>query len=495
MAAAVVWLAVAVVALVSIVTESDDDPPAPLVPSPPAPPNAPAPPPVSPPPSSPEEETSILDGAFGIALGIFLGASASIGINIGNNMQALGLKMGGYNAGGDNAGGEGGDGKEGKPGDKIFTVGTVIFVTSSIINFVAFGFAPASVLAPLESIQFVANLLFNHYVNGAHISRRMINGVVLVMVGCSTAVGLGPTSVFKFTIQDLVDYWTSTAWILYLWLVIMLTIGAECTYFYYNEQIRKTGRAPPYAKTVLPVSFAMSSALIGTQSVVQAKALSECLEQLFKGVIVFKHLYFWMALFLFVSLVAVWLFRLTKALEFFDPLFIIPLLQSNYILFATISGGIYFKEFDSLKGYQWFGFVSGIGIMFSGLYLLAPIGDEEETIPSAVADACREITPGSLAATGPLSANSAKGGRANFSSTRAKTVPTVTASTHPPPPNTPGDLVVLPDDIVAHDAGLDAGSIHMQFDGQPGQAGAGGGGGSGGGSFLSASAQVIAALA
>ena len=68
MAAAVVWLAVAVVALVSIVTESDDDPPAPLVPSPPAPPNAPAPPPVSPPPSSPEEETSILDGAFGIAV-------------------------------------------------------------------------------------------------------------------------------------------------------------------------------------------------------------------------------------------------------------------------------------------------------------------------------------------------------------------------------------------------------------------------------------------
>ena len=42
---------------------------------------------------------------------------------------------------------------------------------------------------------------------------------------------------------------------------------------------------------------------------------------------VFHFYYFYIALFLFVSLVAVWLARLTKALEFFDPIFIIPMLQ------------------------------------------------------------------------------------------------------------------------------------------------------------------------
>ena len=92
----------------------------------------------------------------------------------------------------------------------------------------------------------------------------------------------------------------------------LLALAAEGINFYYKEQIRQ-GRTPPNSQVVLPVSFAMSSALIGTQSVVQAKALSECVEQLGKGVIVFTHLYFWMALFLFVSLVAIWLTRLTKA--------------------------------------------------------------------------------------------------------------------------------------------------------------------------------------
>ena len=38
-------------------------------------------------------------------------------------------------------------------GHCIKTVGTIIFVTGSVINFIAFALAPASILAPLESIQ------------------------------------------------------------------------------------------------------------------------------------------------------------------------------------------------------------------------------------------------------------------------------------------------------------------------------------------------------
>jgi hypothetical protein len=38
-------------------------------------------------------------------------------------------------------------------GQCIKTVGTIIFITGSVINFIAFALAPASILAPLESIQ------------------------------------------------------------------------------------------------------------------------------------------------------------------------------------------------------------------------------------------------------------------------------------------------------------------------------------------------------
>jgi len=77
----------------------------------------------------------------------------------------------------------------------------------------------------------------------------------------------------------------------------------------------------------------------------------------------------------------IWLYRMGQALKDFDPLFIIPLLQSNYILFSTITGGIYFQEFKSMTGYKLPIFFLGIVVMFSGLGLLAPTGSDVEDDP------------------------------------------------------------------------------------------------------------------
>ena len=54
--------------------------------------------------------------------------------------------------------------------------------------------------------------------------------------------------------------------------------------------------------------------------------------------------FFWATLLLWFFTVGIWLHRLNDALSKFDPLFIIPLLQCNFVLFAIISGGIFFKE-------------------------------------------------------------------------------------------------------------------------------------------------------
>ena len=93
---------------------------------------------------------------------------------------------------------------------------------------------------------------------------------------------------------------------------------------------------------MLPVTYATFSALFGTFSVVQAKVLSELVTLQLEG----SSNIFWGsdAWFTYVTLVAwlafvgVWLFRMNEALSLYDPLFIIPLLQVNFILFAIVSG-------------------------------------------------------------------------------------------------------------------------------------------------------------
>jgi len=283
-----------------------------------------------------------------------------------------------------------------------------------------------------------------------------------VVLGCGMAVGMGPNKVYEFTLPMLVDFWTEPAWCSYLVGIMILAAVAQGLHTLYTHLVQR-GRSPPYQKKVLPVTFAMSSALVGTQSVVQAKCLSECLEQLTAHKVnIFGYWYFWIALFLFISLVAVWLFRLTKALEHFDPLFIIPMLQSNYILFATVSGGIYFQEFNDMKAWQWGGFVVGITVMFMGLYLLAP--EEGNEPPDEV-----DIPPGTRVegSRGEVRSGDARGGDtsfnrvadmkagdegrrrsrsssgASFASPRAKTVPT-TGVHKPQAPREMSDLANCP---------------------------------------------------
>eukprot|EP00966_Prymnesium_polylepis_P060206 1396658-Prymnesium_polylepis.1 len=65
-------------------------------------------------------------------IGILLGIAGSIGVNVGQNIQ---------NAGWD---------KSGAQGCTWRLTGLAIFVGFAIVNFVAFGFAPASILSPLE---------------------------------------------------------------------------------------------------------------------------------------------------------------------------------------------------------------------------------------------------------------------------------------------------------------------------------------------------------
>lgn len=53
--------------------------------------------------------------------------------------------------------------------------------------------------------------------------------------------------------------------------------------------------------------------------------------------------FFYVSIFSWLFLMLIWLNRLSGAIALYDAIFILPLLQSNFIFFAIVSGGIYFK--------------------------------------------------------------------------------------------------------------------------------------------------------
>ena len=329
--------------------------------------------------------------SWSVIVGIMLGLGASIGINVGNNIQSLAM---GKEVDDDDFLGK-------KRKKKMFIGGTVLFASASIVNFVAFAFAPAAVLAPLEAIQFVSNLIFNRFVCKREITRRMVIGSCLIILGVVGAIVCGPRGGAEFTISQLIGFWAHELWLGFLG--VSIGLGLVCLYVHrIHQRALDAGKPKRSYRVILPVTFAWSSATVGAQAVVQSKMMSELVSLVFSDgfsgdsiVELLKSWFFYFNLVLLLMSMVGWIYRLGMALKLYDPIFMIPLIQSFYILLSTLTGGIYFQEFIGMEPFgnpDLFGFgigmfVLGFAVMFWGLYLLMPVGNFSEEEPALSLDA------------------------------------------------------------------------------------------------------------
>mmetsp|Transcript_10284 Transcript_10284/g.21143 ORF Transcript_10284/g.21143 Transcript_10284/m.21143 type:complete len:485 (+) Transcript_10284:161-1615(+) len=318
-------------------------------------------------------------------LGLFFGLFGSIGVNTGNNLQALGLhKL-----------------EEGEPNSKskIWIIGTALFIFASLANFAAFAFAPAALLASLEATQFASNIIFGRFILGSYVSRRMYAGTICICtctVGVVLSFAFAETEEVEYGIDEIIDCFTSTKYVIFLAMMVVLAVALNRATIILRKQNQAAAKAAVTATevtkpernprdwrlTVEPITYACFSAIFGTQAVIFSKCLALLLKE---GGDAFKHWLIYCTLVGWLIFVYVWLTRMNDALGKYNALFIIPLLQANYILLAIINGGIFFDEFRGFKGGHWMIFSIGLIGIFVGLYLLRPSVESDDAIDSAIA--------------------------------------------------------------------------------------------------------------
>jgi len=263
-------------------------------------------------------------------------------------------------------------GKKSPVQSATWVVGTIVFVTGSLLNFASYAFAAQSMLASLESIQFVTNLIFGKFMLGATVTQTMLAGTCLTVTGTVLAVQFSSKETLELNTNDIKILYHNPGYVTYLIFLGVFTAILHILYKKLTERVR-TNQPVKHSEIVLPCVYSVSSALFGTQSVVQAKVLAELLAVHGKGdENIFTSWFTYATLLIWILTATVWLKRLNDALKMFNPLFIIPLLQCSFIFFAIVSGGIFFQEFNKFDWQQWLGFWFGILVMFSGLVLLTP---------------------------------------------------------------------------------------------------------------------------
>jgi len=351
------------------------------------------PPPSSPhPPEEPHSASHCDEGSSSnvqLFFGIVVHVCGSVGINTGQNLQAIALSKLSEEE------------KKQPWKSKGWAIGCAIFISCSILNFVALTLAPASILVPLESVQFVTNVLFGKFVRKIEIPLAMWMGVLCMILGTALAVVFGAAEAYCFSLDVLISYWgMKEGWAWWLYIAITFAISVVCLVAHSKyEKATKAGKPLKWQKQLQPVAFAVPSALLGgAQMIVHSKTLAELAELAFAEgqTEILTEGFFWISLLLVSGFGIFWFYRLTVCLGMYDPLFIIPLMQACFILFGGVAGGIFFHEFHDvatpgrlLGPGNWVMYILGFAMVLYGLYLVAPkeSGAEAEALPPTSATA------------------------------------------------------------------------------------------------------------
>jgi len=337
------------------------------------------PPPLFPPTSHGHECESGCTGSYCMPMGVVIHVLGSVGINIGQNLQALALEQLEESAKAEN-------GLERKPWkSKLWVAGMAIFAIASIITFGALALASASVLVPLESVQFIVNLLFGKFVRKKVVTPRMIVGTVILIGGIACVVAFGPKEGGCFDVGELRAFWAKPAWIAYT--VVTFAIAGVMYILWRKLAAARKANVTliPHAHLAEPLAFTMSAALAGGgQMIVHTKMLAELIELSTSGDLALADGLFWVEVLLTALFGGYWLYRLSQCLGMYDTLLIIPLMQTAFIIFGAIAAGIFYHEFMALPegpaGYGGVGLYSlGILMTVLGLAFLAPVPSSSVT--------------------------------------------------------------------------------------------------------------------
>jgi hypothetical protein len=211
--------------------------------------------------------------------------------------------------------GGGGGGKTPMHNPGIFFFGTGLFVTGSLLTFVAFGFAAQSLLASLEGVQFVSNIIFGKFFRNADISCSILLGVTMICGGIATVVLNGSHESETYTSQQLMMLYVNN----HAYQAFLVIAGGSAVFLRYVEKAftkrQKQGKPWPYSDIMIPLTFAIFSAIFGTQSVVQAKCLMMCLSLTLDHQNQFDHPFTYAMLAAWLVFVGVWLTRMGTALK------------------------------------------------------------------------------------------------------------------------------------------------------------------------------------
>ncbi|GAB7352688.1 hypothetical protein MBLNU459_g3049t1 [Dothideomycetes sp. NU459] len=247
-------------------------------------------------------------------------------------------------------------------------LGIALMTVGEAGNFLAYGFAPASIVAPLGVVALVSNCLIAPLMLHERFRKRDALGVIIASGGCVTVVLSASGSNPKLGPDEIWDQVTTWEFETYLGITVALIIALMAASNKYG------------GRTIL-VDLGLVG-LFGGYTALSTKGVASLLSNTIWRAITFPITYL---LVLILATTAILQIKyLNRALSRFDSTQVIPTQFVLFTLSVIIGSAVLYRDFEKKTAKDAIEFVAGCALTFSGVWLITSgrsrqeDGDEEE---------------------------------------------------------------------------------------------------------------------
>ncbi|KAK4455976.1 magnesium transporter NIPA-domain-containing protein [Podospora aff. communis PSN243] len=255
--------------------------------------------------------------------------------------------------------------------DPYWWMGQVLITVGEMGNFLAYGFAPASIVSPLGVVALVSNCVIAPLFFNEVFRPRDFWGVIIAVGGAVTVVLSAKQEETKLGPHEVWDAITTMEFKIYM--------GVSCSLIALLMWL-----SPKYGNRTILIDMGLVG-LFGGYTALSTKGVSSMLSSTLFGAFATPVTYVLLFVLLFTAVMQVR--YINKALARFDSTQVIPIQFVSFTLCVIIGSAVLYRDFERTTGEQAVKFVGGCLLTFFGVFLITsgrpPHDEEDETLSDA----------------------------------------------------------------------------------------------------------------
>ncbi|CAG8441856.1 6485_t:CDS:2 [Ambispora leptoticha] len=237
---------------------------------------------------------------------------------------------------------------------KAWWLGILLMITGEVGNFIAYAFAPASLVAPLGTIALISNVILAPIMLKETFRKQDLLGIVIAIFGAIVVVINSKADEVKLDPAAIIAALSKTNSLIYFAITISLI-------FFLMSISDEIG--PRFIFVDLSLV-----ALFGGYTVLSTKAISSMLTMTF--VLMFEAGITWVLLFVLIVTAVAQIKYLNKALQRFDSTQVIPTQFVLFTISAIIGSAVLYDDFAEMDFWKGLYFLAGCLMTFFGVFFI-----------------------------------------------------------------------------------------------------------------------------